>query len=446
MKSRLSSRASRGLAALYLAVFLLMLLFTALTPLVADDYSYCFSWVDSGRITSPLQIPASMAVHRQLTNGRVIPHALVQLVLLAPKLLFDLLNAGAAVLLLWLLGGYTRDRTPGQRLLLALTAALLLFNEMPAFGQVALWLDGSVNYSWGIVVFLLFLRPYAAAWLGQAQKRSLPRDLGFLLLALIAGAYSENGSLATLFAAACLTLLCALRDRRLSWRPLLGLALGGAGYVFLMSAPATSGRGAGLDFSALSKNFKHITELTRGELLPLFLLFAILLTLCLLAKADRKKLLLAGIFFLAGLGSLASFLFARYFVARHFCFTVYFTVLACLLLLSALLEKGRPTFPALTAAVMAVLFAFNLAQGGLDIAVTYKHFREREAAIHAALDAGQREVYLPVYESATGYSAPYQLLDLSPQPHDWPNCSLEDYYGIESIYGVLPEETEVPLP
>ena len=108
MKSRLSSRASRGLAALYLAVFLLMLLFTALTPLVADDYSYCFSWVDSGRITSPLQIPASMAVHRQLTNGRVIPHALVQLVLLAPKLLFDLLNAGAAVLLLWLLGA-----TPG---------------------------------------------------------------------------------------------------------------------------------------------------------------------------------------------------------------------------------------------------------------------------------------------------------------------------------------------
>ena len=165
-----------------------------------------------------------------------------------------------------------------------------------------------------------------------------------------------------------------------------------------------------------------------------------------LLGAERKKLVLAGILFLAGLGSLASFIFARYFVPRHFCFTVYFTVLACLILLSELLEKGRPVFPALAAAALSVLFVFNLAQGGLDIAVTYKHFREREAAIQEALDAGEREIRLPVYESATAYSAPHQLLDLSTQAHDWPNCSLEDYYGIESIYGVLPEETEAPLP
>ena len=446
MKSLSPSRARRALIGLYLAVFLLMLVFSLLTPLVADDYSYCFSWVDSGRITSPLQIPASMASHRQLTNGRVIAHGLVQLILLTPKMLFNVLNACSAVLLLWLFSRYYAERTPRQKLLLTLTGALLLFNWMPAFGQVALWLDGSVNYSWGIVLFLLFLRPYAAAWLGQAQKRSLPRDLGFLLLALLVGAYSENGSLATLFAAVCLCLGCLLREKKLRWRPLAGLALGGAGYVFLMSAPATSGRGAGLDFSALSKNFKYITELTRDELLPLYLLFALALALCLLLGAERKKLILAGILFLAGLGSLASFIFARYFVPRHFCFTVYFTALACLILLSALLEKGRPVFPALAAAALSVLFVFNLAQGGLDSAVTYKHFREREAAIQEALDAGEREVRLPVYESATAYSAPHQLLDLSTQAHDWPNCSLEDYYGIESIYGVLPEETEAPLP
>ena len=434
MKSLSPSRARRALIGLYLAVFLLMLVFSFLTPLVADDYSYCFSWVDSGRITSPLQIPASMASHRQLTNGRVVAHGLVQLILLAPKMLFNVLNACSAVLLLWLISRYYAERTPRQRLLLTLTGALLLFNWMPAFGQVALWLDGSINYSWGIVLFLLFLRPYAAAWLGREQKRSLPRDLGFLLLAVLVGA------------AFCLWLGCLLREKKLRWRPLAGLALGGAGYLFLMTAPATSGRGAGLDFSALSKNFKYITEQTREELLPLYLLFALALALCMLLGAERKKLVLAGILFLAGLGSLASFIFARYFVPRHFCFTVYFTVLACLILLSELLEKGRPVFPALAAAALSVLFVFNLAQGGLDIAVTYKHFREREAAIQEALDAGEREVRLPVYESATAYSAPHQLLDLSTQAHDWPNCSLEDYYGIESIYGVLPEETEAPLP
>ena len=83
MKILRSSSIRRAEAALYLVVFFQILLFSAMTPMLADDYSYCFSWADNRRITSPLQIPASMAVHRQLTNGRVIPHALVQLVLLA---------------------------------------------------------------------------------------------------------------------------------------------------------------------------------------------------------------------------------------------------------------------------------------------------------------------------------------------------------------------------
>ena len=170
MKSLRSSPARLALLGLYLAVFLVMLCFTALTPMIADDYSYCFSWVDSTRITSPLQIPASMAVHRELTNGRVLAHALVQLILLAPKALFNVLNACSAVLLLRLFDRYYADRDLGQRLLLTLLGALLLFNRMPAFGQVALWLDGSINYSWGILLFLLFLWPYAALWLGREQK------------------------------------------------------------------------------------------------------------------------------------------------------------------------------------------------------------------------------------------------------------------------------------
>jgi hypothetical protein len=445
MKSLLPSRASRALAALYLAVFLVILILTALTPLLADDYSYCFSWADNSRVTSPLQIPASMAAHRQVTNGRVVSHALVQLVLMAPKLVFNLLNAGAAVLLLRLMDRFFRERKARQRLLLTLIGALLLFNEMPSFGQVALWLDGAINYSWGIVLFLLFLWPYAALWLGKAQKRGLPRDLGFLLLALLVGAYSENGSLATLFAAACLTLLSALREKKLRWRPLAGLGLGALGYVFLMTAPATRGRGAGLSFSALAQNFKRIAAQSREALLPLFLLFAIALALCLLFRADRKKLILAVILFLAGLGSLASFIFARYFVPRHFCFTVYFTVLACLLLLSALLEKERPVLPALTAAVLAVLFVFNFAQGALDVAVTHQHARQREAQIRAALEAGETEVHLPLYEPATRYSAAQLLDDLNTEESNiWPNWSVADYYGIDAVLGIPPEDTGTP--
>ena len=201
MRSLRSSPARMTLVGLYLAVFLVMLLFTALTPMAADDYSYCFSWVDNARMRSILQIFPSMAVHRQLTNGRVVAHFLVQLVLLAPKVLFNILNACAAVLLLRLFERYFPGRSPWQQVLLTALGALLLFNQMPSFGQVALWLDGSINYSWGILFFLLYLLPYASLWLGEQEDAGPLKRLGFLLLALLVGAYSENGSLDTLFAA-----------------------------------------------------------------------------------------------------------------------------------------------------------------------------------------------------------------------------------------------------
>ncbi len=439
MKAFRSSPAFRALVFLYLAVFLVMLVLTALTPMLADDYSYCFSWADNRRITSPLQIPASMAVHRQLTNGRVVAHALVQLILLAPKAVFSVLNACLAVFLFLLFARYTRAENDKRRLLLLLLGALLLFNELPAFGQVVLWLDGAVNYGWGMVFFLLFLLPYAEAFLGRERKKSLFRDLAFLLFAPLVGAYSENGSLAMLFAALCLTLLTALREKRLTWQAPAGLLLGVLGYCFLMSAPATRGRSAGLDLSSWAANFKYILNLCRDQLLPLFFLFALCFALCLLLRADRRRMILSAVLFLAGLGSLASFFFASYFVPRHFCFTVFFTVLACLLLFSALLELRRPLLPVLTAAALAVLFAFNFSLGALDVLVIHRHFLLREARIREALAAGETKVALEVYEPATRYSAALGLDDLNmEESRIWPNWSLADYYGLEEVQGLPP--------
>ena len=94
-----------------------------------------------------------MAIHREITNGRVFTHGLVQLLLIHPKGLFNLLNAGNAVLLLLLFARHLEDR---RRLPLLAAAAALLFTFQPAFGEVSLWLTGAVNYSWGVSLFLLF--------------------------------------------------------------------------------------------------------------------------------------------------------------------------------------------------------------------------------------------------------------------------------------------------
>lgn len=438
-------REKTWLYGVFAAVFLVMLALTWLTPMVADDYSYSFSWADNSRIRSLGQIVSSMAVHRQLTNGRVLTHGLVHLLLIGPKFIFDLANAGMAVLLLHLFQRQLGPLSAGKRALLLGCGALLLWDLTPVFGQVFLWLDGAVNYGWGVCLFLLFLRPYAAAWLGEERGRSAGKTVLFLLLAFAAGTWSESGAPASFFVALCLLLLSARRSGRLDWLLLAGLILELAGFAFLMSAPATFGRAStGFDLSTLANNLQHVLLPTREHMLPLYVLYAVSFALAASLGADRRRLTLSGLYALGGLVCLAAYFFAAYFTYRHFCFAVCFTVLAELLLLAELIRGGRPVFARVLTAGLAAWFLFLFPLGVLDIGVTYQHSREREAAIRQALAAGETEVTLQVYVPATPYSAPYQLEDLYPQAHVWPNISLEAYYGLEAVYGVLPEGADSP--
>lgn len=426
------------LIAVMAAVFFVMLVFTAITPMLADDFSYCFSWADDSRIRSVFQIPASMAAHRQVTNGRVVAHGLVQGILMLPKGVFDVLNALCALLMARLFLEYFSGLRPAQAALLLCCGAFLLWNDMPAFGQVFLWLDGAVNYFWGICLFLLFLRPYAMAWLGRGSRRTPWRDALFLLLALAVGCYSENGSVSVIFAALCLTGLLALRRQRPRPVLLLGIVFACVGFAFLMSAPATSGRAAPLTISGLALNLRELLNAAKETLSGLYGLYALSLALCLLSGADRRKLLLSAVFLLAGAAALACYIFATYFVPRHFCFTVLFTVLACLLLLSALLEQGKKLLPAAVTALAAVAFCFNFLLGALDMAVIFRKSLVREEAVAAALAAGERSVTLEIYVPDTKYSAAYGLLELNTSGEGWPNISLARYYGLDQVKGVEP--------
>lgn len=425
------SRKKSLLTLVLLLLFAGSFVFNSMTPLVADDYTYCFSFDDWSRITSPGQIPASMRAHRVSTNGRVLPHTLVQLFLMLPKPVFNLVNAFNAALLGFLIWLYARRRAG-----LVLLAAFAVWNSMPDFGQVFLWLDGAVNYSWGLSLFLLFLWPYAEWWTDGKRSRSWAGTALRIVLAFAAGAWSENGSLAAMFAAVCLVLLSALRDRRIPWESLAWLAAALGGYLFLMSAPALSGRSGEMTASHILYQLRYVLSTSKETLLPLYMFWAAALALAFLSGADRRKLTLSAVLMAAGLGSLCSFFFAAYFAPRHLCFTVLFSVLAILIVLASMLEIGKRALTAATAAAMAVLFVFNLALGALDIGVIYSQSRRREAAIREAIADGQASVTLPLYTPTTRYSAPWGLTDLSPDAEQWPNDNIASYYGLDSVVGV----------
>ena len=82
------------------STFAVMAGLNLLTPMIADDYRYAFSFSTGARLQIVGEIFPSLAAHASVMNGRLVPHFFVQLFTITPRPVFSLLNAMVYVLLL----------------------------------------------------------------------------------------------------------------------------------------------------------------------------------------------------------------------------------------------------------------------------------------------------------------------------------------------------------
>lgn len=483
-----------GIGLLALTVFGLTLLLTLLTPLVADDYNYAFSWVTGERIRTFEDVVASVRCHRIYTNGRVFSHGFVQLFSAAPHWVFALCNATAAAgqtLLLHRL--LRRTRHP-----LAATAGtwMLLWICMPAFGQIYLWQDGACNYSWGLLLALTMLNPFYDACAGESPL-PLWKLLLFLPLAFVAGAWSEHISFSLLAACALALLLAWYRARRFPERLTVLLLSGGLGYLYLVLAPASlrGKNGRLLDLGGLMARLEELLHRVPGglwALLGLGLLALAALAFCLKKLGGRKTLglgfalasaLLLGVMGLMGLKTLRAgeglyglvSAAALGLPAAYLCFTLPFSlallgktegerlVFPALLFFSGLgsvalfviasyfpprgsavsvlfaILGGAMAFDSLqlprwkraATAAVALAFALCLALGTADILAVHGSERQRQERIRLAREGDGTAIAWP-HPVRSKYSAQYGLADLNPEG-TWPDDVMAYYYGLEQL-------------
>ena len=431
---------SKVFSVLAVLLFLSVFLLTYLTPMVSDDFAYCFSFADWTRIRSPLQIIPSMAIHRTTTNGRVFVHGIVQLLLMLPRSVFSLLNASIAVVLLCCIRHLISLSEKREEWMILVFSICFLCCFSPALGENALWLTGAVNYFWSVTLFLLFLLPFLDSYVNAVTVRYSPWQIGLrIFLAFYIGTCSESGSLIIIVSAVFFCFLSYLRNRHISISQLLWILFSFLGYLFLMSAPATEGRSGSFHISALGYSFRLVFQAARQYLMVPFLVFSFLFALGIVFHADRKKLITAGVLFLGGLFMLGSYVFAAYLVKRHLFFPVFFTTLACCVLLSALCAVQQRIFAYLALAGIAVLFLLEFPVGVLDIAISFHKQQLREQQIALALEAGAESVVLENYYPYTSYGVVFML----DQTRAEANINVSDYYGLEAVLGIdPPEESE----
>ena len=431
-----ANRSKKLLYLFWAGVFGLMLLLNFLTHYYADDYAYMYNFQTGERIQNFFDIFPSIYRHYFIMNGRLTAHFFAQLFLMMPKFVFNIVNALMFLAMLLLIDKLSNREKRVNCLLFALSfCAIWVFQ--PAFGQVNLWLDGSVNYLWSAVVALLFLVPYASRLEGGLPLSAAWQKALFVLFCFFAGGYSENTSAAIIAVSFLLLLLIRFWKKEKPGAPLiLGWFASCAGFLVMALSPA------GIDkkvtaFEAdvlLQRLDDTVTRIS--EIKWLLLLWAFLFVAACLFKTKRERLVLSAAYLAAGLFANFILVFSTYYPPRSMCSVTVFVVTAVFTLLWELYGGRRKAvidFLAL-AAILASIYPLYI--GGKDIWHTYQLCDEAYAVIAECRAEGEMDVSLPYLWSATKYSPANDLKYLDTEdPSTWPNYSMARYFEVNSILG-----------
>jgi len=424
---------------IYLAIFAFMMMANFLTPLIADDYSYHFSFLTGERITGIFQIFPSLAGHAQKMNGRLVAHFWVQLFELLPKALFNVVNSlifASQIFILHKIGTTAFDRKQNNNLVLVFSFCAIWFFQ-PAFGQVNLWLDGSCNYLWASTVGLVFLLPFINEFIKGQKVNNIAVKCLFVVLGFFVGAYSENTSAAFIFVAMLLWGATWLLDRK---RPSLytafAILVSFVGYISIYLSPAElMNKGAEFSLAALRGSFINCLYMLKSFWI-LLAIYVVVLCLSCISNVNKRYIILS--LALAGGAMAANFImmFASYYASRSAGSVVIFLACATVVLLDKLDFEKYKSLIISGLAVLVLSASFHCMVGLNDIYNTFIQAKNNENHIYSCIEQGIMDITIDVIYADTKYSAAHGLSYVEvTETNVWPNTAMTKYYGVNSIRG-----------
>ncbi len=430
----------------------IMLLFNYYTPMYADDYAYKFSFADGSRIDDVWDIFPSMKAHYYHMNGRVVTHFIAQILLMMPAQFVDVCNTIAFLLLGLFVYCYSGFGIRcGKRCLPWLIAIYFVFLYVsPAFGQSYLWTTASANYLYGPLIIMAFFMPYYRLLncSCKLQKQSIIWTIANFIIGLLAGATSENMSIAVIVMAIAVTIYVFVMSHRIYFWTVTGIVGAIAGFIFLLLAPGNYKRastvgGLGGPISWIKRAIL-ITCRAADVLLPILILFAIFGIIFIMAiKAEGFKVLIIKLknvllFFLGASVSLYAMSVSPQFPDRAWVASISLATAATGSLLCELRENKQITFKKFTeqgiTVLVSLLFLANCVNAYFALKPIYYSYCDREKSITMQMEAGEKTVYIDAICGDGKYSCFLTEGDVSEDDSMWINREIARYYEIERVY------------
>ena len=430
------NRSGKMAALICAGIFGFLFLCNVMTLKIADDFAYCYSWADWSRITKVADIFPSMAAHAQTMNGRLIAHFMAQFFLMFPDWVFDIVNAAVFVAQLALVARIARGEEKRNNLVLVGVFAAMWVFEL-AFGQANLWLDGACNYLWNIAFGLAFIWPFVKVFLYDDHTYKTWLAVPFAVLSVVAGGYGESGSAAFIFMAMALTVLsCIWQKKKCQVMLVSGLIAAVLGYITIYLAPAEMTKASSFSWAELYQMIRTLVSiLVQIWVLPVA--FVALLVLNIYNRTEKKRILLAAVFFLGAMCAHFILIFAKGYPHRVALNVTVLLIVADAILLRGILKAGKYRMVAVCMlALLLVALPVKMVPGVQDIGQTYQVMKENEAYLTECGQTGVTEAKVPLVYPKTMYSAPWGLDYLSTtDPHNYPNDPMNRYFGVEILLG-----------
>ncbi|HEM6357322.1 TPA: hypothetical protein U2D29_000808 [Streptococcus suis] len=425
---------------LFLAIFFL----NRMTLFTSDDFTYHFIYKgyfptkDVERVNSLFSILTSQVNHWNLWNGRFVAHTMVQIVLMFPNIVFDILNTVAFVVLGLFVERFVvrldSTKKQGNPELLVLIY-LLLWWFLPEIGKTVLWVSGAGNYLWTSLIYLSFF--YIILF---KSKTSIFDGVSLGLLGFLAGGTNENAAPSVLLMGALYLFYEVVVNKNFQLQKWFSLFYMFAGFLLMMSSPGSQERGSAqfnIDFiitqllTILRYQRSHFGILYAGTIIMLvFLLYR--------RMVDKEKIVKIFVFIIGHFASIYCLVFSPEIPDRvYFCSTI-FLITPYLYMFFILLKETPVKFfinKVLCAGILLTTMSYCFVFW--DNYTTYKQVEQQYAQIFLAKEQGVDTVVLKrLTPSRTLYNAYNGTANLGPSEQDWFNSWMAVYFGIDKIQSV----------
>ena len=419
-------------------IFLAMFMLNTLTPYVADDYTFAFSYATGERLSGVFSVLESQWFHYFHWSGRFIIKCLAQGFTLLPKVVFNILNAAVYVGLGLSIHRLALPQRYGYSPVVLALIYLSIWMVSPVFGQTNLWMCGSCNYLWTTFFCVSALIPYAR-YLSQpftAYRWQLPL---YFLGGLVAGWASENTSAGLLVA---LVLCCGFffwQNKRIPLWACWELASALLGFALLILAPGNYNRqDTSPDprgpLTILAVRFlTALDKLISSGGIWLLCLFAILFCMLAMQKPNITTLFWPATLFFAAIGANFAMILSPVYYDRstHGVFT--FLTAACAVCVVQLSSCQMNRILSAAAAGLAMVASVQFVWAVYDISSFFLMKQTREDIILSCISTGESNIETYAIEPYTRWCAGWGLPDLRESSEDWVCVDTARYYGLDSI-------------